>query len=251
VARAFAGELARAGVVVVSGLAVGIDAVAHEAALAVGGRTVAVMATGPDRIYPWRHRELARRIVRCGALVTEFAPGTQPRPAYFPLRNRLISGLSLAVLVVEARLRSGSLTTAAHAAQQGVDVYAVPGPLGAPTSAGTNRLLFDGAQLALAPGVILERLAGSGRLPAPAAAPGAAASGEAAAQGATRPRGAAGQIEAALQHEPLTRDALARRLGCGPDRLALALLELELAGRVVEDRDGRLCVVSLGESRGL
>jgi DNA processing protein len=238
VARRFAGELAAAGLVVVSGLATGIDAVAHEAALAAGGATVAVQACGPDRVYPARHRGLAERIVRSGAVVTEFAPGTAPRAPYFPLRNRLISALSLAVLVVEARERSG--------ANQGVDVYAVPGPLYAPTSAGTNRLLRDGAGAALAPAQILEDLRRSAALHLPT--PGWEGLQPPAAPPAS-PRGQ--QILEALLEEPLSRDELGRRLGRGPSALAVDLLELELAGRIVEDRDGRLRAVTPGEGRGL
>src|SRR5262245_28445524 len=145
VARCVAGELAEAGVVVVSGLAFGIDAAAHEAALAAGGRTIAVQACGLDRVYPAAHRELAAQIAHSGAVVTEFALGVAPRAAFFPLRNRLISALARALIVVEARERSGSLVTARHAADQGVDVFAVPGPIGQPHHVGSNRLLRDGA----------------------------------------------------------------------------------------------------------
>jgi DNA processing protein len=252
VAKRFAAELARAGLVVVSGLATGIDAVAHEAALEAGGRSVAVQACGPERVYPARHRALAARIAGRGALVTELAPGTAPRRPFFPLRDPLISGLSLAVLVVEARERSGSLTTAGHAAEQGVDVWAVPGPLHAPTSVGTNRLLRDGAGVALAPEEILEELRRGGALPPPRAA------GRSAAPPTTDEAGLAGpaagerrRIVAALLDEPLTRDQLGRRLQRSPEQLALDLFELELAGRIAEDRDGRLRVVSPGQNRGL
>jgi DNA processing protein len=248
-ARRFATELAAAGLVVVSGMATGIDAVAHEAALEAGGLSVAFQACGPDRVYPAHHRRLARRIADQGAVVTEFPPGSSPRPAYFPLRNRLISALSLAVLVVEARERSGSLTTAAHAAEQGVEVYALPGPLVAASSAGTNRLLRDGAGLALTPRDLLEelsRLAGGPPAPAPAAPEGRGAGRCDAATSRGQRR-----IVAALRQEPLSRDALGRRLGCGPEQLALDLLELELAGRVVEDRDGRLRVVPPAPGPGL
>ena len=154
-AREFAGALARAGLVVISGLARGIDAAAHAGALEAGGRTVAVQACGPDLVYPAAHRELASRIARQGALLTEFPPGTPPRPAHFPLRNRLISGLAEALLVIEARERSGTLVTTAHAAAQGVDVFALPGPLGAAACAGSNRLLRDGAHVALEPEDVL------------------------------------------------------------------------------------------------
>lgn len=238
VAERFAAAIARAGLAVVSGLATGIDAVAHRAALDAGGTTVAVQACGPDLVYPRRHRELAERIAARGVLVTEFAPGTPPRAAHFPFRNRLISALALAVLVVEARVRSGSLVTARHAADQGVDVWAVPGPLGAPTSAGTNRLLRDGAHVALEPDDLLRPLgrAASGRVKsAPGGAP-------------DDPRQR--QIVAALRDAPASLDELAERFGRAPESLALDLLELELAGIVAEDRDGRLRVVRL-ESDGL
>jgi DNA processing protein len=232
VAERFAAEIARAGVVVVSGLATGIDGVAHRAALAAGGATVAVQACGPDLVYPRRHRELAERIARRGALVTELPPGTPPRPAHFPFRNRLISALGLAVLVVEARVRSGSLVTARHAADQGVDVYAVPGPLGAPTSEGTNRLLRDGAHVALEPEDLLGPL---GIRPKP---------------GLRRRRSVdpdpdPSGIVAALRDAPATLDELAERLGRAPETLALDVVELELSGTVAEDRDGRLRVVRL------
>jgi DNA processing protein len=229
VAARFAAAFASAGAVVVSGLATGIDGVAHAAALAAGGATVAVQACGPDLVYPRRHRELAARIGACGALVSELAPGTPPRPAQFPFRNRLISGLARAVLVVEARLRSGSLVTARHAADQGVDVHAVPGPLGAATSEGTNRLLHDGAHVALEPEDVLRSLG-----PLPAAPP-------------ARPRRTAARhpprharLLAEIRRVPATLDELAERLGSAPERLALDVVELELAGAIAEDRDGRL-----------
>lgn len=238
-ARRFAGAFAAAGYVVVSGLAAGIDGIAHEAALAAGGRTLAVLACGPERIYPARHRGLAGRILRAGALATEFPLDTPPRAPHFPLRNRVISGLSAAVLVVEARERSGSLVTAGLAARQGVDVWAVPGPIDAPTSAGTNRLLSEGAGVALAPETVLEELARHAPAPPPVAPPAAAAR-------AAPPR-VAPELVAVLRDGPQTRDALARRLGRAPGELALDLLELELAGRVREDRDGRLRLVSARE----
>ncbi len=232
VARALSARFARAGLVVVSGLARGIDAAAHEAALDAGGRTLAVQACGPDRVYPPSHRGLAARMIAGGgAIVTEFPPGTAPRASHFPLRNRLISGLARAVVVVEARERSGSLVTAGHAADQGCDVFAVPGPLGAATSAGTNRLLRDGAHVLLSAEDVLQKLGlppGAGR-PAPEP-PGAAA----------RPDP---PVLRALAAGPATRDELARRLGVSPPALALALLELELSGCVAEDRDGRLRIV--------
>jgi DNA processing protein len=237
-ARRFAAALARAGATVVSGLATGIDAVAHEAALEAGGRTAAVLACGPDVVYPARHRGLAERIAAAGALASEFPPGTRPRPPYFPLRNRLISGLSVAVLVVEARLRSGSLVTAGLAADQGIDVHAVPGPIDVPTSEGTNRLLRDGAFVALSPDELVADLCRSGALPAacaPLPAPAALRPPRAPGAGAAR-------ILAALRDQPLTRDELGRRLSAAPEELAPELIELELEGAVGLDRDGRLRV---------
>ena len=138
-------EAAAAGVVVISGLARGIDAAAHRGALETG-RTAAVLAGGLDRVYPGEHRSLAERIVDSGGcLMSEQPPGVPPLPWLFPFRNRLITGLSLATVVVEAALRSGSLASARHALDQGRDVFAVPGPIDSPTSAGPNRLLRQGA----------------------------------------------------------------------------------------------------------
>lgn len=231
-AHQLARDLARAGVVVVSGLARGIDGAAHRGALEAGGRTVAVLACGPDRVYPASHRGLARRIECQGAIVSELPLGTHPLPAFFPLRNRLISGMASAVVVVEARERSGSLITAGHAANQGVDVFAVPGPITAPTSAGPNRLLRDGAYVVLEAADVLHELG----IPAPT---GAASTSSEPAGDSPRRSASARAILDALEREPATRDELGRRLARAPEQLALDLLELELEGRVVEDRDGR------------
>ena len=231
VARRLAAELAGVGVVVVSGLARGIDAAAHRGALEAGGATVAVLACGPEQVYPPEHRALAEQIAASGALVSELPPGTPPRAPFFPLRNRLISGLCEALVVVEARLRSGSLHTVRHALDQGIDVLAVPGPVDAPTSDGPNRLLRDGAAPALDASDVLAALAGPARAPAPANEPGRLAP-------------ELEELLAALRREPTTRDALSRRLGLPPQVIAARLLELELAGRVVEDRDGRLRALS-------
>ena len=147
-AHGLARELARGGLVVVSGLAYGIDAAAHRGALAVPGLTVAVLGSGLDRVYPRAHEGLARDILEAGgAVVTEYPPDTGPRKHRFPERNRLISGLTLGVVVVEATTRSGSLITARMAAEQGREVMAVPGPVTSPLAGGCHRLLKSGAAL--------------------------------------------------------------------------------------------------------
>jgi len=147
-ARAFAIGLTRAGLLVTSGLATGIDSAAHQGALGTGGNTLAVMATGVDLVYPRRNAGLYHRIVEQGLVLSEFPPGTQPRREHFPQRNRIISGLSLGTLVVEAGLRSGSLITARLAAEQGREVFAVPGSINAESSKGCHYLLRQGAALA-------------------------------------------------------------------------------------------------------
>jgi DNA processing protein len=150
--------LARNGVTVISGLARGVDSVAHQAALNAGGRTIAIMGNGVDRIYPPENRRLAEQIIAKGALISDYSPGTPPDASNFPPRNRIISGLSLAVVIVEAGYTSGALITAAFAADQGREVFAVPGNITAPQSQGTNRLIFNGARPLLDPREILEAL---------------------------------------------------------------------------------------------
>jgi len=158
VAEEIAGTLARNGVTVVSGLARGVDAVAHQTAIQAGGRTLAVLGSGVDRIYPPENRRLAEQITHQGALLSDYAPGTPPDGPNFPPRNRIISGLSLAVIVVEADLDSGAMITASFAAEQGREVFAVPGNILAPQSKGTNRLIQEGARPLLDPQEILEIL---------------------------------------------------------------------------------------------
>jgi len=153
-----ASTLARNGVTVVSGLARGVDAVAHQAALNAGGRTLAVLGNGVDRIYPPENRRLAEQIISQGALISDYPLGTPPAGTNFPPRNRIISGLALAVVVVEAGLDSGALITSTFAAEQGRDVFAVPGSILAHQSKGTNRLIQDGAHPLLDPQEILEVL---------------------------------------------------------------------------------------------
>jgi DNA processing protein len=150
--------LAQNGVTVVSGLARGVDAIAHQAAIKAGGRTLAVLGSGVDRIYPPEHRQMAEKIIQHGAIISDYAPGTPPEGANFPPRNRIISGLSMAVVVVEAGDVSGALITAEFALDQGRDVFAVPGSIHAPQSRGTNRLISNGARMLLHPTDVLEVL---------------------------------------------------------------------------------------------
>jgi DNA processing protein len=231
VARELAGELARRGVVVVSGLARGIDGEAHRAVLEVGGVTVAVQACGLDRVYPPEHRELAQEIRRRGAMLSELPPGTPPLPGFFPLRNRLIAGLATVVVVVEARERSGSLITARHALEQGGQAMAVPGEITAATSTGVNRLIRDGAPPVLGVEDVLDEL-GWPRAGSKAGVEAGAVSGSEEGR----------EILSALRGAPATRNELGRRLGRSPEQLALGLVELEIEGLVMVDRDGRLRV---------
>ncbi len=154
----FARHLATAGIPITSGLALGVDAAAHEGALAAGGVTVAVVGTGLDRVYPARHRDLAHRISQQGALVSELPIGTGARPENFPRRNRIISGLSLGTLVVEASLRSGSLITARYAVEQGREVFAIPGSIHNPLAKGCHALIRQGAKLVETASDILDEL---------------------------------------------------------------------------------------------
>ncbi|MFW6258631.1 MAG: DNA-processing protein DprA, partial [Halochromatium sp.] len=156
--RAFAAHLAGIGLVITSGLALGVDAAAHLGALE-SGRTIAVLGTGPDRVYPAAHRELAHRIDSEGALVSEFLPGVGPQASHFPRRNRTISGLSLGTLVTEAAPRSGSLITARYAAEQGREVFAIPGSIHNPLARGCHALIREGAKLIDSVDQLLEELA--------------------------------------------------------------------------------------------
>ncbi len=224
-ARQMAAELASVGCTIVSGLAAGIDGAAHAGALSVGGATLAVLGTGPDRVYPARHRELARGIAEHGLLVSEFPPGTRPRPHHFPRRNRVISGLCQGVLVVEAAARSGSLITAEFALEQGREVFAVPGSPRNPRARGTNGLLREGAILAetaadvlhglgcVAPPECDEDHAGTSAVPADLPA-------------------AARELLAQLDSEPVTPDLLVARCGLTAEAVSSMLLLLELQGLV-------------------
>lgn len=218
-ARAFAEALSRAGLTIVSGLALGVDGAAHEGALRGEGSTIACVGTGLDRVYPARHRELAHVVALSGALLSEFLPGTPPLRQNFPRRNRLISGLAHGVLVVEATLSSGSLITARLAGEQGREVFAIPGSIHSPFSKGCHKLIREGAKLVETAQDILDEL----RLP------GLAARAPAPAAGAGEPRHAVIQ---ALGGDPCDLDTLIARTRIGPDALSAALVELELEGHV-------------------
>lgn len=217
-ARAFAQHMSKAGWAIVSGLARGIDGAAHEGALLGEGGTIAVIGTGPDRVYPSSHRALARRIVAHGLILSEFAPGTPPLPDNFPLRNRIIAALSQGTLVVEAALQSGSLITARQASEAGREVFAIPGSIHAPQSRGCHALIRQGAKLVETADDILEELAPQVARPTPTAAPQTAAGLD--------------PLLEALGHDPVTLDALSARTGWPTATLNVRLLELELAGQV-------------------
>lgn len=227
-AEALAGDLAAAGLVVVSGLAYGIDAAAHLGALAGAGRTVAVLGSGLDRIYPRQHETLAAEIVDGGgALVSEYPADRSPRKHQFPERNRLISGLSLGVVIVEATTKSGSLITARMAAEQGREVMAVPGPVTSPLSGGCHRLLKSGAALIESADDVLYAV-GYDAVDRPR---GTGESGDA----------APARLAAVLEQvgaETTTLDQVVAATAMGLEAAAEALVELELLGFVAAHRGG-------------
>lgn len=234
-ARRFASALVQAGFVVTSGMADGVDGAAHAAALDTGGRTVAVVGTGPDQVYPRKHQALAQAIASGGALVSEFPPGTAPRADHFPRRNRLIAGLSLGTLVIEAGLKSGSLITARLAGEQGREVFALPGSVHNPLARGCHRLIREGVRLVEEPAELVEVLAPAARALGVELA---ARLADAPTHDAASPTGT-GQtdpdrecLREALGHDPATLDELVARTGLAPAALASALLMLELEGQV-------------------
>ena len=217
-ARSFAAQLSHAGFTVVSGLALGIDAAAHEGGLEGVGSTIAVVGTGLDSAYPTRNRALTQRITHQGLLVSEYSLGTPPLPAHFPQRNRIIASLARATLVVEAAPQSGSLITARLANEAGRDVFAIPGSIHSPQSRGCHALIKQGAKLIESVADILEELrpgVATAMPRRPAAAP---TTGD--------------PVLEALGFDPITLDALAERTGYPPAELNIRLLDLELDGRV-------------------
>jgi DNA processing protein len=233
--RAIAGTAARAGIGVVSGMARGLDAVAHEAALDAGGGTVGVLGNGIGVIYPAANRGLYARVAAEGLLLTEHPPGERPQTWNFPRRNRLVSGLARATIVVEAAESSGTLITVSAALEQGREVLAVPGPITSPTSAGTNRLIRDGAAPYLEPDDLL-RLYPEAALPARSSATGAPATQPGREPAPLPPdigeeaRRVAARVEPTGTHV----DVLARRAGRTVSDLLGSLLALELAGVVAQ-----------------
>ncbi|HSF57975.1 MAG TPA: DNA-processing protein DprA [Candidatus Binatia bacterium] len=224
VARDLSRGLAALGFTVVSGMARGIDGAAHEAALNAGGRTIAVLGSGVDRAYPPEHDKLYQRICENGAVVSEFPLGTRPVPFNFPVRNRLISGLSLGVVVVEATEKSGSLITAALALEQGREVFAVPGEVGASRSRGVHRLIRQGAKLVETVNDIVEEIA-----PQLLSRAGSADN----ALRRTLPQHLGDEFQkifALFQEQALQIDEVIENSGCSPSRVSEVLLELELLG---------------------
>jgi len=216
-AENFAKALAAKGLCIISGLALGIDAAAHRGALAGGGDTVAVIGTGADRIYPARNKELALAIVDRGVVISEFPLGTPAIAANFPRRNRIISGLSRGVLVVEAAPESGSLITARLAGEQGREVFAIPGSIHSPVARGCHKLIKQGAKLVETANDVLEEL-GNFDMPAQPAEP--------LSQNNEDP------LLAALGHDPCSLDDLVEYTGQSADQLLPELLMLELSGQI-------------------
>lgn len=249
IARQFAEELSRAGLVITSGLALGVDGAAHRAALDAGGITIAVGGTGPDQVYPARHRDLARKIVDNGAVISSFAPGVGPRAGHFPARNRIISGMSAGVLVIEAGIRSGSLITARLAGEQGREVFAVPGSIRNPLARGCHRLIRQGAKLVETSDEIVDELrpliaelAGELRgLLQPRAGertenslPGG---DDDVVSGVTDPQ--VEKLLAAVGYDPTSVDEIMARTNLTTQAVSSMLLELELQGRVAALGGGR------------
>ncbi|MDH3559504.1 MAG: DNA-processing protein DprA [Gammaproteobacteria bacterium] len=233
-ATEFARYLALAGLTITSGLALGIDAASHQGALDVGKSTIAVMGTGLDRVYPSRHRELAHVIAEHGALVSEFPVGTAPKPENFPRRNRIISGLSLGILVVEAAIRSGSLISARCAGEQGREVFAIPGSIHNPLARGCHALIRQGAKLVETAQDIIDEL---GALAGACAPPGP--------QTHNQSRVPAPELSAdylqlldSIGYDPTSVDALVETSGLTPAVVSSMLLQLEMSGYLASSAGG-------------
>jgi DNA processing protein len=237
-AEDFARFLGNYGLTITSGLATGIDAAAHRGALTSEAGTIAVTGTGLDRVYPACHRELAHQIAANGALVSEFPPGAPPRPDHFPRRNRIISGLGLGTLVVEAAVRSGSLITARNAIEQGREVFAMPGSIHNPLAHGCHALIRQGAKLVESGEHILEEL---NHLVSPGLTT-AADSGrqdQAAPPKSGKLAGEYTELLDAMGYEPVSVNELVQRSGLTPEQVSSMLLLLELEDRVHSGAGGR------------
>ena len=222
-ARSFASHLSRAGLTIVSGLALGIDTAAHEGGLGSAGSTIAVVGTGLDRVYPSQNRELAHRIAAEGLVISEFPLGTSPRSENFPVRNRIIAGMTAGTLVVEAALRSGSLITARLALEAGRDVFAIPGSIHSPQARGCHALIKQGAKLVDRAEDVLEELSQGSSVVVRPKVP------------ATEPPKEAQDRDPlleALGFDPVTLESLIARTGRSAADLQAHLLDLELTGRV-------------------
>lgn len=245
--RRFARALASGGFTVTSGMADGIDGAAHQATLDAAGSTIAVLGTGPDLVYPRKHRALAARIAEGGSLVSEFPPGTAGKPEHFPRRNRIISGLSLGTLVVEAGLKSGSLITARYASEQGREVFAVPGSINNPLARGCHQLIREGARLTESVEEIIEDLSVlaaelGDRLRARLQPQEGDSTQDVALRGNTRAQSRDPdylRLAEALGHEESSIDQLAERTGLPVAALSSMLLVLELEGEVSAARGGK------------
>ena len=233
-AREFAQHLASTGLVITSGLALGIDAASHQGALDVDMPTIAVMGTGLDRVYPARHRDLAYAIAEQGALVSEFPIGTSPRAGNFPQRNRIISGLSLGTLVVEAAKRSGSLITARYASEQGREVFAIPGSIHNPLSRGCHHLIRQGAKLVETAQDVVDEL---GAL-AGACAPDTRTSTDSARHNATDLDSDYTQLLDLMGFEPISINQLVGTSGLTPAEVSSMLLQLEMSGYIAASHGG-------------
>lgn len=232
VAGRLAEELASRGVTVVSGLARGIDSAAHRGALRAGGRTVAVLGSGIDVVYPPENRRLAAQIEARGAVVSQFPPGTPPLAQNFPVRNRVIAGLGLGVVVVEATERSGSLITAAQAAELGREVMAVPGRVTSPQSCGAHRLIQDGAALVQNWEDVIAQLPARWRDCVRPAGAGGAREADGGSMGGVGPERE--RVLAAIGEEPVTIETVIERSGVSAGRVVALLLDLELEGRAMQ-----------------
>lgn len=229
----FSRYLAGGGITITSGLAMGIDAAAHQGALAAGGKTIAVIGTGLDRVYPAKHRDLAHDIAKNGTIVSEFPLGTPPRAENFPRRNRIISGLSLGTLVVEAAIRSGSLITARMALEQGREVFAIPGSIHNPLARGCHQLIREGAKLVETANDILEEL-------------GAMAGVQAFVEAEQSQSALSSELDSDYQmlfkylgYDPIQIDDLIERCELTADAVSSMLLLLELQGEIESLPGGR------------